>query len=165
MAKLKHQDKLDREMRCLRYDALFEQTNSTCGRLKVGCGVLLVAPDGEPIVKRFACNGPRVPCVSDEPGKCGHEHAEVRAIRALRETDSYRNHRHRCTLYAFVTHSPCEACARILLEERVSVLVYDHDYRDPAGLNLLRLQGVIVERRDPALGSRYMLDFCGNKRR
>ena len=45
-----------------------------------------------------------------------------------------------CTL--FVTVSPCDTCARLLIAAGVVTVYYDEEYRDPAGRELLERCGV-----------------------
>jgi len=44
----------------------------------------------------------------------------------------------------YVTVSPCEVCARLLIAAGIVHVVFDEEYRDPAGILLLRGAGVKV---------------------
>lgn len=66
-------------------------------------------------------------------------HAEANAVSfAARQGISTEN----TTLY--VTLSPCEVCARLLIAAGIEGVVFDEAYRDPAGLDILRSAGVRV---------------------
>lgn len=45
----------------------------------------------------------------------------------------------------YVTLSPCFACAQLLIAAGLHRVVYDREYRDPAGIDLLRQAGLKVE--------------------
>ena len=45
----------------------------------------------------------------------------------------------------YVTMSPCEHCAALLVQVGVSRVVYKDDYRDDAGITFLRRSGINVE--------------------
>lgn len=65
-------------------------------------------------------------------------HAELNAI--LFAKQSLDN----STLY--VTHSPCIHCAACIIQAGITKVVYENDYRDSAGLDYLRSNGIIVEK-------------------
>lgn len=68
-------------------------------------------------------------------------HAEMNCIlKAAREGVSTVN----STVY--VTLSPCQHCASMLVSAGVKRLVYVEDYRDPSGLDVLRRCDVAVEK-------------------
>lgn len=46
----------------------------------------------------------------------------------------------------FVTHSPCMECAKIIYQSGISVVYYDQDYRDDAGIKFLQASGVEVNK-------------------
>lgn len=71
-------------------------------------------------------------------------HAEMNCIlKAAREGVSTVN----STVY--VTLSPCQHCASMLVSAGVKRLVYVEDYRDPSGLDVLRRCGVEVVKYEP----------------
>jgi dCMP deaminase len=123
---------------------------STCGRLRVGCvianldlSINRVVPYPEPMpvwdkhtsltrILAMGYNGMEAggknECDSHEPGKCGCIHAEMNALvkappgpKAL-----------------FVTTSPCLACARTMINADVRQVYFDDEYRDDAGILLLK---------------------------
>lgn len=68
-------------------------------------------------------------------------HAESNAIAKLaRSSESGLN----ATL--FVTHSPCIECAKLIYQSGISVVYYDQDYRDDAGIKFLQASGVEVNK-------------------
>lgn len=42
----------------------------------------------------------------------------------------------------FVTLSPCDTCSKLLIAAGIRRIYYEEEYRDPAGIELLRLAGV-----------------------
>ena len=48
----------------------------------------------------------------------------------------------------FVTASPCVMCAKSIINCNIARVYYRNAYRDPAGLDVLRLGGVEVEHYD-----------------
>ena len=68
-------------------------------------------------------------------------HAELNCIlKAQRERISIEG----STLY--VTHSPCEHCASLIIETGISRVVYADEYRSLVGVENLKMAGVVVER-------------------
>lgn len=47
---------------------------------------------------------------------------------------------------AFVTLSPCYKCAQLLIAAGLQRVVFDREYRDPAGIQLLKEAGLVVEK-------------------
>ena len=76
---------------------------------------------------------------SDVPGESGFIHAEMNALIKL----DYNNLKPR-TMY--VTLSPCRMCAKAIINARIQELVYDTDYRDTSGIEILRAAGVKVRK-------------------
>jgi dCMP deaminase len=67
-------------------------------------------------------------------------HAEANAImKVARSTNNARE----ATLY--LTHSPCKECSKLILQAGIKRLVYLDAYKDPAGLELLREGGVMID--------------------
>ncbi len=108
---------------------------STCARLQVGTvitdrhleNVVAIGYNGNARGFPNRCDGPI-------PGNCGCIHSEqnalVKAPGGLREK------------VAFITASPCVACAKLMIQVRMSHVFYRNDYRDPAGLDVLTRAGV-----------------------
>ena len=76
---------------------------------------------------------------SEEPGQSGMLHAE---INALLKAD-YNNPKKKIL---YVTLSPCRMCAKAMINAGIEYVVYDEEYRDPSGINLLCDAGVEVSR-------------------
>jgi dCMP deaminase len=49
----------------------------------------------------------------------------------------------------FCTHQPCMLCAKMLINAGIIEVIYDIDYPDKKGLEILKEAGVIVEKFDP----------------
>lgn len=73
-----------------------------------------------------------------ERGASGTVHAEVNALINATHVDRRR--------IMYVTLSPCRVCARAIVNAGIDEVVYDAEYRDASGLNILRERGVIVRR-------------------
>ena len=105
---------------------------STCRRASVGC--VVVSMDNSTVMGLGYNGGPkggRNTCLSDEPGKCGHLHAEINALIKA-------NYRDAAPRKAYLTLSPCVPCATALVNFGVEEVVYRVLYRDDAGLEILR---------------------------
>jgi dCMP deaminase len=112
---------------------------STCKRLSVGTvitttdyrKVLAVGYNGN-------ASGLKNTCDREEPGNCGCLHSEENAVincDAPRETRKF----------VFVTHLPCVACAKRLINlGNVEKIVYKHAYRNADALDILKAVGIRV---------------------
>lgn len=81
---------------------------------------------------------------SSDPGLSGFLHAE---LNCLIKCDF--NHPKSKTMY--VTVSPCRACSKAIINADIKRLVYDVNYRDTSGLELLRSVGIEVLSLDQAI--------------
>ena len=116
---------------------------STCKRLAVGTvittidyrKVLAVGYNGN-------ASGLQNSCDRDEPGNCGCLHSEENAVincDAPREIKKF----------VFVTHLPCAACAKRLINMgNVEKVVYGNSYRKMDAINLLESVGIEVHQFD-----------------
>lgn len=112
--------------------ALTLSQRSTCSRLSVGC--VVVSQDNTRVLSLGYNGGPRGvsnECLSNEPGACGHLHAEINALIKL-PYDGDRKSR------LYVTTQPCYTCAVAIVNAGVGEVVYGRPYRDQAGLDLLK---------------------------
>ncbi|MBU6374534.1 MAG: hypothetical protein KGQ59_00920 [Bdellovibrionales bacterium] len=112
---------------------------STCKRLQVGTvitttdyrKVLAVGYNGN-------ATGLHNGCDREEPGNCGCLHSEENAVincDAPRATEKV----------AFVTHLPCVACAKRLINlGNVRKIFYCHDYRVRDSIQILKSVGIEV---------------------
>ncbi len=78
-----------------------------------------------------------------EPGKSGFIHAEINALIKL----DYNNPKQK-TLY--ITLSPCEHCAKAIINGGINRVVYKTAYRDRSGIELLERHNVAVRKYSSA---------------
>jgi dCMP deaminase len=74
---------------------------------------------------------------SSVPGESGFTHAEVNALVKCDYNFPKKKH-------MYVTHSPCRACSKLIINAEISKVVYLHPYRDQSGLDLMRSVGIEV---------------------
>lgn len=116
---------------------------STCKRASVGC--VVVSTDNSTVLGLGYNGGPKGgnnACLSDEPGKCGHLHAEINALIKA-------NYRDASARKAYLTLSPCLNCATALVNFGVEEVVYRDAYRDLTPTQILASAGVKVRQFDP----------------
>jgi dCMP deaminase len=109
---------------------------STCARLQVG--TVLTDHRLENVVAiGYNGNARGFPnrCDTTEAGRCGCIHSEQNAL--VKAPGQLRDK------IAFVTASPCVACAKLMIQANVGHLFYREAYRDPAGLDVLRQGGIV----------------------
>lgn len=82
--------------------------------------------------------GPNEPD-SIDPGQSGFIHAEVNALVKC----DYNFFRRKIM---YVTHSPCLACSKLIVNADISRVVYGEEYRDRSGIDLLHACGIEVIR-------------------
>ena len=118
---------------------------STCHRLQVG--TVITSTDYRKVLAvgyNGNATGLHNGCDRAEPGNCGCLHSEENAVincDAPRETEKF----------AFVTHLPCVACAKRLINlGNVKAVYYAQDYRIRDSVELLRSVGIHVEQLDAA---------------
>jgi len=117
---------------------------STCRRLAVGCAI--VSPDWR-YVYGVGYNGNAAglanDCDSDEVGKCGCIHAETNAVVNCSTPRSFEK-------VVLVTHLPCVACAKLLINlGGVQKVYYLNDYRIRDSVAILEKVGIYVVQFDP----------------
>ncbi len=108
---------------------------STCARLQVG--TVITDEHLEHVVAiGYNGNARGFPnrCDSPTPGSCGCIHSEQNAL--VKSPGALRRK------VAFVTASPCVACAKLMIQANVAYVFYRQAYRDPAGLEVLASGGV-----------------------
>ena len=76
---------------------------------------------------------------SSEPGNSGMIHAEINALLKCDYNSTGKK-------IMYVTLSPCRMCAKAIINGGVGEVVYDEEYRDLSGVELLRSAGVEVRR-------------------
>ena len=115
----------------------------TCQRGMVGCVITqdgrvvstgyVGAPSGLPHCKDTGCE------IGANGGCSTTSHAEAGAIAfAARKGVSLEG----ATLY--VTMSPCDTCAKLIINAGIRCIIYKDGYRDTAGLELLVMAGLEV---------------------
>ena len=82
--------------------------------------------------------GPNV-VESEVPGESGMIHAEINAL--IKLDYNYPQHK-----VMYLTMSPCRMCAKAIVNARINEVVYDVQYRDTTGLDILRNAGVKVRK-------------------
>lgn len=79
---------------------------------------------------------------SAEPGLSGFIHAEVNALVKM----DYNNPKKKAM---YVTHSPCVACAKLIINANIHEVKYLEEYRDTSGIELLKNFGVWATKLEP----------------
>ncbi len=114
---------------------------STCTRLKVGT-VITTTDFRKVLAVGYNGNASGLPniCDRNEPGNCGCLHSEENAVI---NCDSPRS----VAKYVFVTHLPCTACAKRLVNlGNVKRVYYKKDYRVKTSIEILEECGIEVVR-------------------
>ncbi len=114
---------------------------STCKRLNVGT-VITTVDFRKVLAVGYNGNATGLPncCDRDETGNCGCLHSEENAVI---NCDSPRH----VEKIVFVTHLPCAACAKRLINlGNVHTVYYAEDYRKQDSIGLLRQVGIAIER-------------------
>ena len=107
-------------------------------RLKVGA-IIVSADNSQMLSMGYNGNyrgGPNVQ-ESLEPGQSGFIHAEVNALVKC----DYNFHKKK---HMYLTHSPCRNCAKLIVNAEISTVIYDIQYRDISGLEILTSVGINV---------------------
>ena len=76
---------------------------------------------------------------STEPGQSGFIHAEINALIKC-------DFNHPKVKKMYLTLSPCRQCAKAIVNGGIREVVYDEEYRDTSGIDLLRSAGVLVRK-------------------
>ncbi len=79
---------------------------------------------------------------STVPGESGMLHAEINALLKM----DYNNPKKK---KMYVTLSPCRMCAKAVINAGISEVIYDEEYRDTSGLDILRVAGIEVRMFTP----------------
>lgn len=82
-----------------------------------------------------------------EPGKSEFMHAEANCLIKC-------PFHHVMKKVMYVTASPCAACARMIVNAGISKVVYDEEYRDQEGVEILRSAGIEVFKLSDISGTR-----------
>jgi dCMP deaminase len=76
---------------------------------------------------------------SQSPGESGFLHAEINALIKC-DFNNFKKKK------LYLTDSPCKICAKAIINGNIDEVVYDRQYRDLQGLDILRSSGVHVRR-------------------
>ena len=76
---------------------------------------------------------------SDIPGESGMLHAEINAVLKCDYNCPKRK-------IMYVTLSPCRMCAKAIVNAGIDEVVYDEEYRDVSGLEILKSAGLDVRK-------------------
>ena len=74
---------------------------------------------------------------SDKPGCSGLLHAEINALLKL----DYNNPKDKVM---YLTLSPCETCAKAIINSGIKKVVYKEKYRNEEGINLLKVSNINI---------------------
>ena len=74
---------------------------------------------------------------SNDAGQSGFIHAEINALLKL----DYNNPKKKIM---YVTLSPCRMCAKAAVNAGIDEVVYDEEYRDTSGLEILKSAGINI---------------------
>ena len=118
-------------------------TRGTCTRASVGA---VISRDGRVISTGYVGSPAGLPhcvdagCQIGTHGGCTRTvHAEANAIAFAAR---FGNSTDGCELHC--THSPCEPCAKLIINAGIKRFVFEQAYRDPTGLILLTSAGLMV---------------------
>ena len=79
-------------------------------------------------------------CVeSSSPGESGMIHAEINALIKC----DYNNPKRK---KMYVTLSPCRMCSKAIINAGIDEIVYDEEYRDTSGIELLKEANILVKK-------------------
>ena len=79
---------------------------------------------------------------SEEPGQSGFLHAEINALLKL----DYNNPKRK---KMYLTLSPCQMCAKAIVNAGIDEVIYCQEYRDLAGVQILENSGVVTRTFSP----------------
>tara|TARA_Y100000593_G_C4293504_1_gene329415 strand:- start:240 stop:647 length:408 start_codon:yes stop_codon:yes gene_type:complete len=79
---------------------------------------------------------------SVEPGASGMLHAEINALLKM----DYNNPKKK---KLYLTLSPCKMCAKAVVNAGINAVIYDENYRDLSGVDLLLDAGVDIRKFNP----------------
>ena len=75
---------------------------------------------------------------SEKPGCSGLLHAEINALLKL----DYNNPKDKIM---YLTLSPCEYCAKAIVNSGIKKVIYKEEYRDKTGIDLLKSCGIDIK--------------------
>jgi len=113
-------------------------TKSYCKRNRVGA---VLEKDGRVLVTGYngTLSGAENDCEEDGITKANVVHAEQNIIAFAAKHGVATSG---CTMYT--TLSPCEECAKLIVQAGITRVIYADEYRNINGLNILAQHGVMV---------------------
>jgi len=76
---------------------------------------------------------------SKEPGQSGFLHAEINCLIKC----DFNNPKNKIM---YITLSPCQMCAKAIINGNIDEVVYSEEYRDTSGIELLKSVGILVRK-------------------
>jgi dCMP deaminase len=120
----------------MQFAHLIAKNRSTTPTLQVGA--VIVTEDNTQVLAigyNGMAKGEKAVLDSPEPGQSGTIHAETNALIKCDFNNPKRK-------IMYLTHSPCRLCARLIVNAGIWRVVYDVEYRDTSGIDLMRNLGV-----------------------
>lgn len=135
---MKTKDRITKEEMFIKIAEIIS-SRSTCERLNVGS----IITDSDMLnILSMGYNGNYTGgpnrCDRTEPSNCGCTHSEINSIAKADNTIKRK--------ILFTTHSPCEACSKLIINSGFSKVFYRTDYRLLDSLNLLIKTGIEVQK-------------------
>lgn len=121
---------------------------STCLRLQIGA---LLTLEGRPL--SWGYNGAPSKVSHCDATNCTPEKPCTRTLHAESNAISWAARKGIATegSVLYTTHSPCQPCAKLILNAGIISVIYDIPYRDSEGLALLQVGGVYFYEYEEAL--------------
>lgn len=81
-----------------------------------------------------------------DTGCSGFIHAEINAVTKMNYVDQRPRK-------IYLTHSPCLVCARVLINAKITEVIFEDEYEsDAKGLDILRKHAIVVRQRKRSKG-------------
>lgn len=105
---------------------------------KIGCVIVTIDNDQVLSLGYNAMEKGGANCVDSlDRGQSGTLHAEINALIKLDFNNPKRKK-------LYVSLSPCKQCARAIINANINEVIYDEEYRDRSGIDLLIERGIYV---------------------
>lgn len=116
---------------------------STCLRLQVGA---VLIDGGRIVVSGY--NGVPQGFPHCTPADCGPDHPCTKTVHAEANCIAFaaRNGIMTAGTFLITTDSPCPTCARLIINAGITLVLYEREYRDTAGIELLQRAHIDVQR-------------------
>lgn len=107
-------------------------------KLQVGC---VIVSDDNTRVLALGYNGDekggKNQRISEIAGQSGFIHAEINALVKC-------DYNHPSKKIMYITHSPCDICAKVIINANISSVIYKNEFRDISGIEILKNAGIEV---------------------